>query len=226
MTKTQTMSGVITLALLAGTAAAQIPWSNPNGMTNNYTFSNGRSANGFFGDPTFAPDGTMIFNPINFRAESVGGTPDQITDQLQVTINAKPNFNITGIRITEFGDYTIAGNGEVTVGGGLFLTNLNVFGVRTDTLVSTPGSPITTPTPGAIWSASVFIDLSDQVGLWNSITLQLDNTLTARTFDSTSTALIEKKVVGGGVLIEIVPAPGSVALLGLAGLAATRRRRG
>jgi uncharacterized protein (TIGR03382 family) len=38
-------------------------------------------------------------------------------------------------------------------------------------------------------------------------------------------AFIEKKVVGTGIIIEIIPTPGALALLGLAGLVTLRRRR-
>ena len=224
--KTRVLTATLLLAGLSGTAMADVPWDVPNGMTNNFFYENGGSANGLFGSPTVLPDGTFLFNPTNFRAEQNGGPgADTINDQLFFDIIAKPNFNVTGVRLVEVGDYAISGDAQVNVGGGLFVTNLDFFAFDTDALVSTPGSPITTPTAGDTWTALAEVDLSDKTPAWNHIRIQLDNILSAITNDANAAAFIEKKVVGGSVRIEIIPAPGAMSLLGLAGLAAIRRRR-
>jgi len=220
---------VLMLCVIAGaasTASAQVAWDVPNGMTDSYFYENGGSSNGLFGNPTILPDGTFLFNPTNFKAQVVGGPTSQIVDdQLFFDIIAKPGFNVTGIRITEYGDYSIVGEAEVSIGGGLIVTNLDFLATETDTLVSTPGSPISTPTPGSIWTATAGVDLSDKVPAWNRIRIQLNNILIATTFNGNSSALVEKKGVGGLVSIEIIPAPGTAGLLALGGLFATRRRR-
>jgi len=224
--KTRTLAAVLTVAAVSGTALAQVPWDQPNGSTTNFDWANGGSANGLFGNPTILPDGSFLFNPTQFVAQVAGGPgADTIADQLFFDIIAKPGFNITGVRITEVGDYAITGDAGVSVGGGLFITNLDFFAFETDTLLSTPGSPITTPTPGSIWTATAGVDLSDKVPAWNNIRIQLDNILSAWTNNANSSAFIEKKVVGSSIRIEIIPAPGAVSLLGLAGLVALRRRR-
>lgn len=218
------MVGAVGLA--ASGALADVPWDVPSGMTNSFFYENGGSSEGLFGNPTILPDGTFLFNPTNFKAEAIGGpTTVNVNDQLFFDIIAKPGFDVTGIRITEYGDYSIVGQGEVSVGGGLIVTNLGFFDVETGSFVSTPGSPITDPTPGAVWTASADVDLSDKTPAWNHIRVQLDNILIATTFDASSAAIIEKKGLGGTVSIEIIPAPGAVSLLALGGLVATRRRR-
>lgn len=224
--KTRFLVAGLAFVALSGTAIADVPWDNPSGMTSNFFWENGGSANGLFGSPTILPDGTFLFNPTQFRAEQAGGPgADTISDQLFFDIIAKPNFNITGVRITEVGDYAINGDAQVSVGGGLFISNLDFFGFATDTLVSTPGSPITTPTPGSIWTATADVDLASKIPPWNHIRIQLDNILTALTNAANASAFIEKKIVGSSIRIEIIPAPGAATLLGLAGLVAMRRRR-
>lgn len=221
----RTLATITLTALIAPAALADVPWDVPSGMTDNFFYENGGSDLGLFGNPVVTNDGTFIFNPSGFRAQVEGVGVDQITDQLFFDIIAKPGFDVTGVRISEVGDYTIIGEAEVSIGGGLIVTNLDVFGIRTDTLVSNPGSPISDPTPGDIWTATAEVDLDNLVPAWNHIRIQLDNTLVARAFDAVSSALVEKKSVGAGIRIEIIPAPASLSLLALGGLAATRRRR-
>lgn len=222
--KVKLMVGVVGLG--ATGALADVPWDVPSGMTNSFFYENGGSSEGLFGNPTILPDGTFLFSPTDFKAEAIGGpTTVNTNDQLFFDIIAKPGFNVTGIRITEFGDYSIIGQAEVSVGGGLIVTNLDVFDVETDFFSSSPGSPITDPTPGAVWTASSAVDLSSKIPAWNHIRVQLDNILIATTFNASSVATIEKKGLGGTVSIEIIPAPGAASILALGGLVATRRRR-
>ncbi|MCB9845000.1 MAG: PEP-CTERM sorting domain-containing protein [Phycisphaeraceae bacterium] len=224
MKRTSLTVGLAGVGLLASGAIAG-PWTVPAGETTNFFYENGGDANGLFGDPVVTPGGTFIFSPHNFRAQVAGVGVDTVTDQLFFDIIAKPGFDITGVRISEVGDYSIAGSAEVSIGGGLIITNLDVFGIATDTLTSSPGSPISTPASGEIWTAEAFGDLSSKVPAWRYIRIQLDNTLIARAFDAVSTALVEKKGVGAGIEIEIIPAPGSLGLLAIGGLFAARRRR-
>jgi uncharacterized protein (TIGR03382 family) len=220
-------SGVGALAV-AGHASAFVTWTNTNGSTADFDWVGGGSDNGLFGDPTVIGN-TFVFFPSMFRAESIDGASDQVIDRLEVELIAKGAFNFTDVVISEFGDFGIVGIGSVTVTGGLFVTDLENLNpnftprVATDSLVSLPGSPITSGTGN--WTASAGVDLANWDGgpIWTRIKVVLNNVLIATTDGPGSTAFIEKKV--GGISIEIIPTPGAMPLFAFAGLAAIRRRR-
>jgi hypothetical protein len=222
-------SGVVAIATVSQ-ANAFVFWSNglDSGMTSDFMWMGGGSDNGYFGDPTIIGN-TFVFTPSGFRAESLDGTSDQIIDRLEVELVAKGAFNFTDIVITELGDYGIVNIGSVSVTGGLFVTDLENLNpdfsprVADDSLMSTPGSPITSGTGN--WSATAGVDLAnwDAGPVWTHIRIVLNNVLIATTEGQGSTAFIEKKVAG--VSIEIVPTPGSAMLFAVGGLVAVRRKR-
>jgi hypothetical protein len=218
---------VVALALLLSAplsqdASALISWTNPSGSTSDFDWSNGGSDTGLFGSPVVSGN-TFIFFPSLFRANSANGVAGSAYDRLQVELFAHMNNGlglggkkITGFTITEFGDYGILGTGQVEVTGTMFLTNLDVFGVATSNLVSTPGSPITSGSGN--WTATTSITGLD----WTHVQFVLNNNLLAIT-GAGSTSFIEKKVNGSAIAITVVPEPATLAILGLGGLLLRRK---
>jgi hypothetical protein len=218
------MTGVATaiggLLLVAGQAiAAPIPWSNPSGMTSSFTWSNGQSDNGLFGNPTVVGD-ALVFFPSNFKAVSTNGTAANTSDRLSFDIMMKPEFIANGFEVQEFGDYSILGTGAVQASGGLFVTNLNApVTTVSDTLHTTPLMPIVTGSGN--WSGNEHVNLDG----WVKFHVTLDNVLQA-TSGPASASQIEKKVVQGIIIKAIVPEPATFSLLALAGGMLALRRHG
>lgn len=229
------MKLMVVAGLAFGTPAlAFVPWTpGPGGQVGSsgsasfFNWSDGGSDLGLFGSPRLIGD-NFVFFPSGFRAQSVAGAPSLVFDRLQVRLTAHPGRYFTEIRIREFGDYGIVNGGQVSVSGTMFVTNMGTSEVRTDDLVPNPAMPISTGgTLSGSWSAVALVDLPDpsQPGFpWTDVFVVLNNNLVAISTPS-GVAFIEKKVVGTGIIIEIIPTPGSLALLGVAGLAAIRRRR-
>ncbi|MCD4830799.1 MAG: PEP-CTERM sorting domain-containing protein [Anaerohalosphaeraceae bacterium] len=201
---------LLLLVWLAAPAQAIIYWSNKDGSADSFDWSNGGSDNGLFGDPNVAGN-TFIFFPSNFRAESVNGVADIVSDRMEVTLTAKPGSAITGIRITEYGDYGILSQGLVSASGTMFLTNLSEFEVRHSDFNSDPASPISSGFGS--WSAEVAVDNIE----WSQLKLVLDNNLMAISMPG-SVAFIEKKIMGSAVSVEIIPEPATMVLLGIGSL--------
>jgi uncharacterized protein (TIGR03382 family) len=219
---------------LSSQAIAFVPWTpGPGGQVGSsgsasfFNWSDGGSDNGLFGSPRLIND-NFIFFPSGFRAQSVAGAPSLVGDRLQVRLTAHTGRYFTEIRIREFGDYGILGGGQVDVNGAMFVTNMSTGAVLTDTLVTTPAMPISTPgAASGAWTSLTLVDLPDpgQLGFpWTDIFVILDNNLIAISMPN-GAAFIEKKVVGTGIIIEIIPSPGALALLALSGVVAVRRRR-
>lgn len=194
---------VLALAGFCGTAAATVDWSNPNGSTPLFSWSNGYSNNGFFGDPIIVGN-TFIFTPQGFTA-----VQNTKTDTLQVDITAAPGYQILGVIIREAG--TRSHSTGTSIGGTLFLKDLDQpdFPLIQDPLTYSFDTGVT-PNP---WTGTVTRD-----GLAiTHLQLSLTNNLSA--------FLSERSITKTGVEIEIiVPAPASAAVMGL-GLLALRRRR-
>jgi len=211
---------------LSSQALAFVPWSNPAGSAVSFDWAGGGSDFGLFGSPVVAGD-TFIFSPTMFRADSANGVAGQAHDRMQVDITAHQASNITGIRITEFGDYGIfgpsgPGGNEVSATGGLFVTNLDLFAVRSSTLATTPGSPIYSGTGN--WTGTAQVGLANETPPWRHVRVVLNNNLIALSING-SVTFIEKKVTGAAVLVEFTPAPSAGMVLGMGGLILTRRRR-
>jgi hypothetical protein len=207
------------VAASAGTANAFVPWNNPNGVGNFFTWSNGGSDNGLFGSPTLVGGDTFVFFPQNFRADSTNGSVGTAHDRLEFELEAFVGFDFSQITIREFGDYGIfpPGNpGYVSANMGLFVTDLNNFRVATDNQTFQATSGISN------WTLASTTNLAAQPPAWTKIKIVLNNNLIAIS-GANGAAFIEKKVTGA--LIITVPTPGSLALAGLGGLAAIRRRR-
>ncbi len=246
----------VSLGGLASSSYAAIPWSAPNGSSpgNVFTFANGGSDNGLFGDPVVS-DGGFTFFPSNFYAESSNGVAQTKRDRLFVTLNlpagATNSSKLIGVQVGEIGDYSILGTGSVKVSGLLTLTILgtwrndpaNVVGLTfTDTMDAdgvvnfadgpvndfgtTPGMPISVAN-GSVdgeWRAMMAVPVPEGFEA-KSLQLVLNNVLQA-TSGPNSTSFIEKKVIGDpGVRIRIlVPEPATMTAMAGVGLLMLRRR--
>lgn len=214
------------LISLAGAAQAQVNWVPSSGSGTFFTYSGGFSDNGRFGNPTLVGD-QFQFTPTTFAANSVNGVAASVPDRMQVDLVANPGQRFTMIRITEFGSWGITGIGSVNAFGSLNLVDmLNVRPPAITPLQTNPAMPVSTPNSSGVWQGSAVIDLTQIIGPnWTRLRLVFSNTLQA-TSGANSSALIDKKVVGGpSIFVDILPAPGSATLLGLGGLLAARRRR-
>jgi hypothetical protein len=212
--------------LLAGEASAFVNWVPPSGAGSFFTYSGGGSDNGLFGNPTLVGGNTFQFFPANFQANSNNGVAASTSDRLEVTLLANPGNRFTQIRVTEFGDWAITGVGTVRDSGTLFLTDLVTPrgpAVQGMTYPLNP-MPITTPGQGT-WTGSSLIDLTTIVGPdWTNLTLVFTNTLQATT-QGASSSHIQKISTDAAVQVQILPTPGALSLLGVAGCLLSRRRR-
>lgn len=216
----------VALGLLIGQAAiaSPVPWTVPNGTTPDFDYFNGQSDNGLFGDPIISPSGYVFtFFPSNFKAVSTNGVAANTSDRLSFEILMKPGKVLTGFAVNEFGDYTITGTGSVSATGALFLTNLLTGDVVGDTLHTTPGMPITTNTfTSGNWTGTSSVSLLPNG--WTKVKIVLNNVLQA-TSGANSAAQIEKKITQG-IIITLIPEPGSIAMAVLgSGLLLIRRRK-
>lgn len=214
MQKIALITGVLAVA---GSANAFVPWSNPNGSGSFFNWSNGGSDNGLFGSPTLVGD-NFVFFPSNFRAQSPNGSPI-VSDRLQFELEAFVGSEFSNITIQEIGDYGNLGGGGgnlVQANMALFTTDLNQFRVVQD------NQTFTAPAGLGNWNLSASTALDGSVQKWTKIRVVLNNNLIAIS-GANGVTFIEKKVTGG--IIIRVPTPGSLALLGIGGLVAVRRRR-
>jgi hypothetical protein len=216
---------VAAVALWTSPAHAFIAWSNTTGSATGFSWLNGGSTFGLYGNPTLVGGNTLLFFPNAFRAESFNGVSNTITDTIFVDILAAPGQELSGIQISEFGDWAINAAGSLNISGNITVTDLNdPFRNPSDALVANPGNLITSPGSGS-WDGTMMIDLSALGGnSWTWIHLELTNTLTANSSVGTS-SFVQKKVAGTGIQMTLIPTPGAGMLLGLGGLLAVRRRR-
>jgi hypothetical protein len=193
--------------------AAFVQWGgDPNGSTDKLYWENGGSDFGLFGDPTISGN-TFSFSPQNFIAISTNSIPADTCDTLVFDLIAKPGYSITQIRVSEGGLYDIA-DGEVLVSGQFTIENLLTNEILSDSLDLSPDMPVTS---GAdTWTATAAISGFN----WTHIRLSLYNDLFAY---SDSAALVDKKTAGTP-LIQIIPEPATICVLGFGALSLIRRK--
>lgn len=210
------------LAVCGSTSASPIPWTQDNGSTTYYDYSNGQSTNGLFGDPLVL-DGSFLFFPSNFKAVATNGAATSVSDTLSFDVAVKPNYSVTAISIKELGDYQITGTGTANIGGTLQVTNLVNPGNTIVNLATTPSMPVTTPGSGE-WSAEA--TATNLPNGWTLFHVNLSNILHA-TAGANSAVNIEKKFAQGAIEVSIiVPEPASIGLVatGISAMLLRRRR--
>jgi hypothetical protein len=204
-----------------------------------------------FGPPTVTGD-SIDFDPVGFNAASQNGGTDITDGNLTFMIKAKPGHAITNLTIAEAGDLTLGGFGTDTtfasVTTRIFLDVVEVDGVPINVVSNNNLSIPFNPSGGTFglgtdggggplysdnWSGQAAINVNNFLTSQGvpfvfgatKVNINLDNTLLAISQQGTS-ALIAKKNANGVVITVNTPEPATclLALVGLAGLAASRRR--
>ncbi|HEY7086759.1 MAG TPA: hypothetical protein VH518_01640 [Tepidisphaeraceae bacterium] len=210
--------------VLSPVRAAPIPWSNPNGSTPSFDWSNGSNDNGIFGDPVAVGD-SLVFFPSNFKAHSANGVAGSISDKINVDIQMHVGVPLTQITVQELGDYGITGSAtpagnSVNVVATLITTNLlQVLPPVATSLTFNPAMPITTLGSGQ-WQGNAVQNFTP--GEYVRFHLTLDDLLQATT-NANSVADIEKKI---GTIVIHIPEPATIGLLLCGAPLMLRRRRG
>ena len=190
---------------------------------------------GLFGQIQYVGD-TVFVTPTDFRAESVDGGTDIAAETGTIQIIAKDGYVLDGINVGETGDYKMSTGGtSVDVDGYLrvfdWFDQVPVFGTEEEIFLSS-ASDFTQQgtTDPVLWNASGSFDLT--TATWDGrdhVGLTLQNTLTAVSSAEGEFAWIQKKAVGGQIIVSTspIPVPAAVWLFGsgLLGLAGMARRK-
>lgn len=187
-------------------------------------------------------------DPNAFGVSSASGDFGLIDGQISFTLMALPGAGVTGFSIVESGDFSFAGFGStgtfVSASAGATVSILEVDGVTlanpisvfaSDLFVADYGTTGGAPTTGLLpWALTTFVDLgpylpSGYVEGATKIDVSINNQLLTGT-EPTSQAAIAKKdfkiVPIGDLDPNFIPEPAtaSLVLLGLASMAACRRK--
>lgn len=205
------------------------------------------NAGTMFGAPAVSSN-SILFTTPNFFAQATAGpgnfASDSTDGRLKFQIEAKPGSFVSSFSFAERGDFSFAGIaayiGNLSVACDIQVRVLAINGAAitpvgdTFSLAFSSGGVFNAPpvNQSGNWTGSGGINI-DALLLMNQldpratlVEITLDNKLFAQTLGDTGggTSRIVKKQ-GEGIVIDVVPAPGAAALLGLAGLIAGRRRR-
>lgn len=233
----QALAAPISYGNLAGTTVTYV------GISEDQTTENPLLQIPLFGTPTISGN-SLRFSPTSFGATSVNGAPDITDGTLGTTIVANPGNFIPAIQFNESGDYSLLGAGtsatRVRVGLAFFVDVLEVNGVAA-TVPTLSGTGTFNPLSGSfdlvspgptflgLWNGGANINVNAHLaangftGQATKVRVVIDNQLVAESELGTISYIKKKEI--GGVAITVVPAPASLALVGLGGLIAGRRRR-
>lgn len=225
--KSLSIAGLLMLPLLANAATVTV-----YGDDVMFTYDDAT----LFGTATVVGN-SLTFNPTNFRAESLNGTPGAVSASATLNIRAEvttSGYVMTNFALAEQGDYQLSA-GDTSVNGSARLqissgtTTCGIFACEDNSVDNITG--LNTVGSTTNWSASTAVNLADTAG-WGSDTLaivQIQNNLTATTLNAGELAWIQKKNSGIGMEVQIseVPVPAGFWLFGsaLGALGLIRRSR-
>lgn len=212
-------------------AFAFVPWTNPAGSNSVLSWSGGGSDNGLFGSPTVVADTFFFIANQNFIAQASDGSSQITEDTLRVRVNAINGNAFSEVIFFSSGDYTLFGSGaSVNITGNMSVSEVGGLGRNASSpFVTTPGMPLTGNDAGFTqgnWSGFSLIDFASfGIPLVTSIDLVFTNRMVAITLPGSTAAIATLPNTQGAFSLQIIPAPGAVALLGMGGLLLARRRR-
>jgi hypothetical protein len=211
---------------LFATSALAAAWGTASGDAGDFTYSNGQDINGFFGEPWIPGDNTFYYVSANFQVSSANGAPGfaQQSDTTSFDAVADPGLQFSLIRVTAFGSYAVTGNGaSVDLDAGLGISENGGMGRNwAGPLTTTPGFPVTAGSGD--WSGLSVVDITFELPVpYNSIHVAMANDVVAISVPGSS-ATINVQFQDLKIEFEVIPEPGTLALLALGGLALLRRK--
>jgi hypothetical protein len=216
--------------------ASPINYGNLNGVSVVYqqiTEDSTTDPTPLFGQPSVADD-SLLFSPVSFGASATGAGGIDLTDgTLATSIVALQNSRIKKLQFSEFGDYSLYGNGTASTSAQV-MTTLFIRVTHVDGGAITPvtftANMLFSPSDGSynliddhgigvLWQGGIVYDVTaalqraGYLGEATKLDLTLDNTLVAMS-EAGTVAYIKKKQLNGVSITTIVPEPSAFALLG------------
>jgi hypothetical protein len=183
--------------------------------------SSSTDSQALFGDPSCSGN-TLCFLPGDFTSSASNGSSDETIGVLTMTINAKGDQEIRGVRILEYGTANISGTTTAATYAGFdndlqVVVNGSSYG---DSAAQTFYSSV------SMWDGSTIIDLygMDVRGV-TSVSVTFTSGLETASEDGTTAhiqgSLLEEEIQVG----VIIPEPATMGLLTVGGVLALARRR-
>lgn len=222
--KRKVLGIILAMGLSSGALAAMQEISGDH-----VTFTYDDSLLSLFGTPEVSGD-TIFFSPTAFTAKSMDGTGMGFSNAtLNIGVKANTGFKLTGVDLTEQGDYWLfaplgASAMGVGVSGQIRVRDMATLAEMTDGIAAT--APMTTVGFSSIdWTAKA--DASFAAWQSEAVKLTIENLLVAYTTAAPSLAFVEKKYVGAEFSVVAIPEPETFAMflagLGMIGMVARRR---
>lgn len=159
---------------------------------------------------------TLSINPSNFDALASGVATESMTGTLNLTLDAMPGYQITGVTFDELGDYNVAGTGAASA-------ELS-YTATANTGTTNGSSTFNAPTGTSIWPNSFSAAFAPGT---TTVDLSIVNQLDASGIATADLGFIKKKA-SSGLIVETAPIPepsaAILSLFGLLALAGLRRR--
>lgn len=159
---------------------------------------------------------SLSINPSNFDALASGVATDSMTGTLNLTLDAMPGYQITGVTFDEVGDYTVAGTGAASA-------QLS-YTATANTGATNGSSTFTAPTGTGIWPNSFSAAFAPGT---TTVDLSIVNQLDASGVATADLGFIKKKG-STGLVVQTAPIPepssAILSLFALLALAGLRRR--
>lgn len=239
---TKALAAVVICAAGAAANASILPHGNFTAADLNYlgvTESSGTDPVPLFDTPHVVTN-SLDFDPKGFVSYASNGTADVTDGQLNFDIVAHAGKAITGVNISEGGDYSLVGVGTTTsvsasVIAFVKITEINYVPLAANQIISIPASSasFTDSLPGPMtsvpWSLGLGVNVAGFLGanqVATRVQVVLNNTLTT-TSEASTLAFIAKKdfIIDTQTGDTNVPEPAALGILAVAGLAMLRQRR-